>query len=79
MAVEYLEDGSWVQVDNATARQIDAERYLVTITGLPIWVRLTALDGAPLRIDGKVARNVWGTRKTGDTVRGFELTLDVLV
>jgi hypothetical protein len=49
-------------------------RYQVTITGVPFWIRLTALDGAPLRVDGKEAYNVWGKDKGNGT-----LILDVLV
>lgn len=74
MAVEHLEDGNWVTLPNATERHVESNRYLVTITGVPFWVRLTALDNAPLRVDGKITFRVWGTRKTNDT-----LILDVLV
>jgi len=72
--VEFLDNGNWVQIADATAQHVDANRYLVTITGLPIWVRLTALDGAPLRVDGHETFRVWGTRRHNDT-----LVLDVLV
>jgi hypothetical protein len=72
--VEILTDGQWVTMNNATAQHMGENRYLVTVTGLPIWIRLTALDGAPLRVAGHIARNVWGTRRTGDL-----LVLDVLV
>jgi hypothetical protein len=49
-------------------------RLADVITGLPIWVRLNVLDGAPLRMHGHETFNVWGTNKTSDT-----LVLDVLV
>lgn len=72
--VEYLENGNWVALTNATAQHLEANRFLVTLTGVPIWIRLTALDNAPLRIDGREAFRVWGTRRHNDT-----LVLDVLV
>jgi hypothetical protein len=74
MPVEILQSGQWVPVPDATEQHVESNRYLVTITGLPIWVRLNALDGAPLRVAGHETFNVWGTRKTNDT-----LVLDVLV
>jgi hypothetical protein len=74
MPVEYLDNGTWIPLDNATATHVESNRYLVTLTGVPLWIRLTALDGAPLRVNGKEAFRAWGTRRTGDV-----LILDVLV
>lgn len=74
MPVEYLHNGQWVTLANATARHVESNRYLVTITNVAMWIRLTALDGAPLRVNGLETFNVWGTSKVNDV-----LTLDVLV
>jgi hypothetical protein len=74
MTVEYLRDGNWAPVPNATAQHVGGNRYLVTLTDVPIYVRLNAFDGAPLRVDGKETRTVWGSQRTNDV-----LVLDVLV
>lgn len=56
--VESLSDGQWHILSNATANNVESNRYFVTITEVPLWVRLTALDGAPLRVDGRQAFRV---------------------
>ena len=61
MTIEYLSNGNWVVLPNATGQHVNSNRYLVTITDVPIWVRLTALDGAPLRVNQREAFRVWGT------------------
>lgn len=58
MLVEILEDGQWVALANATATHIESNRYHVTITGVPTWVRIHTLDNAPLRIGQKQAFRV---------------------
>lgn len=74
MAVEYLHQGQWINMANATEHHVETNRYLVTVTGLMPWDRLVKFDGAPLRVAGKETFNVWGTERTGD-----KLVLDVLV
>ncbi len=74
MTVEYLDNGTWVIMENTSAQHIESNRYQVTIIGLEPWIRMTALDGAPLKIDGKLAFRVWGTSRIAD-----RLVLDVLV
>lgn len=74
MKIESLESGQWVELENASAQNIQANHYQVTITNVPHWIRMTALDGAPLRIDGKETFRTWGSSKSGGT-----LILDCLV
>ncbi|MGK3964987.1 hypothetical protein WMF01_30885 [Sorangium sp. So ce1667] len=74
MTVEYLDNGNWIVLPDATAQHVESNRYLVTLTKVAPWIRMTALDNAPLRVDGKEAFRVWGTRRTEDV-----LVLDVLV
>lgn len=68
MPVEYLNNGTWTLIPNATASHRESNHWLVSITGLPVSVRLTAFDGAALRFNGHETFNVWGTNKTGGTL-----------
>lgn len=74
MAVEHLVEDTWHVLENATATHIEANRYHVTVTNVPFWIRLKAMDDAQLRVDGRRSLRVWGTRRTDDI-----LVLDVLV
>jgi len=74
MTVEFSDNGKWKIIAGATVQHVQANRYHVTLTGIPLWVRINALDGTTLRVSGLESTQVLGTRRHED-VR----VLDVMV
>ena len=68
MVVRMLVNRSWHVLANATASQVDANRYLVKITGITTGIRLSSYNSADLLINKRRSFTVRGTHRTSDTL-----------